>query len=410
MEFRNIHILGYPTNKASSGGFSSRTPVAFEKVIHSHIAGKYGVQQKFEMVKVVDKDSPRKNKINNFDSVYQSVLNLSLELINVMWRGGVPITIGGDHAQGFPTVKASLFVTVLKELLLEGAKSISQISKLKINALADKGDFISVAAMLEGLIKESKDLKYKVESIINKVHIIWVDAHGDFNTANTSDSGNFHGMSLAAACGLDTGGIEDMLGKYIRANPGNIHIMCARDLDEREEKLMNLFGVDFERFEMHDTEKGKIRTKVHGKNSKAKTFDKVFIELVNEIKGQGGKIILSTDIDHLPLPETGTPLGNTEHERKNRFGKSPEGPSPEDTYEAFENIAQDETFISFDITEVALGYTDKNGKFKFGLKACVAGVNILASMLGGKKARKETLTSIRKQGKFREKLKAIAVD
>jgi arginase len=32
--------------------------------------------------------------------------------------------------------------------------------------------------------------------------VIWIDAHGDFNTAETSPSGNIHGMPLAALCGL----------------------------------------------------------------------------------------------------------------------------------------------------------------------------------------------------------------
>ena len=32
--------------------------------------------------------------------------------------------------------------------------------------------------------------------------VIWVDAHADFNTAETTPSGNIHGMPLAALCGL----------------------------------------------------------------------------------------------------------------------------------------------------------------------------------------------------------------
>ncbi|MCK7467049.1 MAG: arginase family protein [Desulfosudis oleivorans] len=35
-----------------------------------------------------------------------------------------------------------------------------------------------------------------------KIGVIWVDAHADFNTAETTPSGNIHGMPLAALCGL----------------------------------------------------------------------------------------------------------------------------------------------------------------------------------------------------------------
>src|SRR4030095_7693495 len=35
-----------------------------------------------------------------------------------------------------------------------------------------------------------------------KLGVIWVDAHGDFNTPQTTPSGNIHGMPLAALCGL----------------------------------------------------------------------------------------------------------------------------------------------------------------------------------------------------------------
>ena len=408
MSLREVHILGYPTNKASSGGFSESTPFIFEKIVQPLIAGKYGVVEKFEMVSVDNNDSPEKNGINNYKSVYTSVENLFTAEAKNLWCGAVPIAIGGDHSQGLPTVKAALLVSVLKELTSQNSNVLNGADKQKLHKLADENKFIEAAKNLHELIRSDKKIRAAVKAIINKIHIIWIDAHGDFNTKNTSESGNFHGMSLAAACGLDAGGLEDIGGKYIRLNPRNVHIMCARDLDEKEEKILKKFGVDFERFEMHDSKKGKIRAKGQPASAGGKEFHKVFAELVSEIKNKGDKIILSMDIDHLPFPETGTPLGAEENVRKNRFNESPMGPTPSYTYSAYSNLAHDQSFIAFDITEVAIAYiSSKTNKKVIGTKALRGGINILASLIGGDEARLSILTQIKKQGSLLKRVKEL---
>lgn len=66
--------------------------------------------------------------------------------------------------------------------------------------------------------------------------ILWVDAHGDFNTPATSPSGNPHGMVLALLAGL-TPFLEPII------DPKRIHILGARDLDPGEAKLLQQQGV-----------------------------------------------------------------------------------------------------------------------------------------------------------------------
>jgi arginase len=41
--------------------------------------------------------------------------------------------------------------------------------------------------------------------------VLWIDAHADFNTPETSSSGNLHGLSLAAACGVDSGNCSEIM-------------------------------------------------------------------------------------------------------------------------------------------------------------------------------------------------------
>jgi arginase/N-omega-hydroxy-L-arginine amidinohydrolase len=58
--------------------------------------------------------------------------------------------------------------------------------------------------------------------------VLWIDAHGDFNTPATTDTGYLGGMVLAAACGLWDSGH----GAGLR--PEQTIIVGARDIDGDE--------------------------------------------------------------------------------------------------------------------------------------------------------------------------------
>lgn len=73
------------------------------------------------------------------------------------------------------------------------------------------------------------------------VGVIWIDTHGDFNTHETTLSGNVHGMPLAALAGrgherLVT--IDGWKGLGPAVHPRNIVIVGARDLDPAESVLL----------------------------------------------------------------------------------------------------------------------------------------------------------------------------
>ena len=68
--------------------------------------------------------------------------------------------------------------------------------------------------------------------------IIWLDAHGDINTGETSPSGNIHGMPLSALMGL---GSEELVNVYSPGNkvlPQNVFLVGTRSLDEGEWALI----------------------------------------------------------------------------------------------------------------------------------------------------------------------------
>jgi arginase len=70
------------------------------------------------------------------------------------------------------------------------------------------------------------------------VGVIWIDAHADFNTEQTTPSGNIHGMPLAALAGLGAQRLVNFGGFSPKIAPGNIAIVAARDLDPGERALL----------------------------------------------------------------------------------------------------------------------------------------------------------------------------
>lgn len=76
------------------------------------------------------------------------------------------------------------------------------------------------------------------------VHVVWIDAHADYNTPETSPSGNLHGMPLALLCG-EPGFDASFHGPWLgRIDPRNVTIFGARSVDRDERKLVQARGVD----------------------------------------------------------------------------------------------------------------------------------------------------------------------
>lgn len=70
-------------------------------------------------------------------------------------------------------------------------------------------------------------------SQIDGLTVLWVDAHGDFNTPETTDSGYMGGMALAGICGLWDSGHGGNVA------PEKLVIFGARDIDPEEMETLN---------------------------------------------------------------------------------------------------------------------------------------------------------------------------
>jgi arginase len=73
--------------------------------------------------------------------------------------------------------------------------------------------------------------------------VIWVDAHGDFNTPESSPSGNLHGMPLATLMGLGAEALVNLGRPGPKLTASEVVVIGARDLDPKERQLIKKSGI-----------------------------------------------------------------------------------------------------------------------------------------------------------------------
>jgi arginase len=73
--------------------------------------------------------------------------------------------------------------------------------------------------------------------------VLWIDAHGDLNTPETTPSGNVHGMPLAAALGRAGPDFESEAWTLPAVEAGRVAVIGARDLDPGERELIRELGL-----------------------------------------------------------------------------------------------------------------------------------------------------------------------
>jgi arginase len=76
-----------------------------------------------------------------------------------------------------------------------------------------------------------------------RIGLLWVDAHGDINTPETSPSGNIHGMPVAALLGYGPDELTGIGGRFVKVDPKNVALVGIRSLDEGEKRRLKEIGV-----------------------------------------------------------------------------------------------------------------------------------------------------------------------
>ena len=92
-----------------------------------------------------------------------------------------------------------------------------------------------------------------------KIGLIWIDAHADINTPETSPSGNVHGMPLAALTGLGPDELKNIFGWSPKIAPDNVVLIGVRDIDATEKENIRRAGIT-EVYTMRDIDERGMRT------------------------------------------------------------------------------------------------------------------------------------------------------
>ena len=91
----------------------------------------------------------------------------------------------------------------------------------------------------------------------HKLGVLWLDAHADMNTPDSSPSGNVHGMPLACAIGLGPAELTGLAGSVPMVDPENVAIVGLRSVDDIEK--YNVRGAGVHPFTMRDIDERGMR-------------------------------------------------------------------------------------------------------------------------------------------------------
>jgi len=197
---KRISIVGVPMNLGADRLGVDLGPIAIR---YAGVKGRlerlgYDFEDRGD-IQVVRPENSRdaKSNLKYLDEVVRVNTELCNSVADIMASGRFPLVLGGDHSIAIGTIA--------------------------------------------GVMQQKK-----------KLGVIWFDAHGDINTAETSPSGNIHGMPVAVALGLGHERLTAIGGVENKLNPKNIVLIGSRDLDAGERKLLKELGVTV--FTMHEVD------------------------------------------------------------------------------------------------------------------------------------------------------------
>jgi arginase len=229
--------------------------------------------------------------------------------------GNVPVAIPEQKKEGDPHAK------YLKEITATCTKQAELVIKALeagIVPIVLGGDHSVAVGTVSGVAEF-----YRRQN--QKIGLIWIDAHSDINTPESSPSGNVHGMPLAAIMGLEPLDLANICGFSPKVHAENCVLVGIRDVDAYEKENIRKTGVEV--FTMRDIDERGMRT---------------VMEEALRMAGRGTAgyhVSLDMDwIDPEDAPGVGTPVWG--------------GATYREAHLAMEIIADHGRMLSFEIVEV----------------------------------------------------------
>src|SRR3954452_7236194 len=162
--------------------------------------------------------------------------------------GNIAVAIPEQKKEGDPHAK------YLKEIVATCTKEAELVVKTleaSKTPLVLGGDHSVAAGTVAGVAEV-----YRRQN--QKIGLIWIEAHSDINTPDTSPSGNVHGMPLAAIMGLGPEDLGNIFNFSPKISPENCVLVGIRDVDAPEKENIRKAGVEV--FTMRDIDERGMRT------------------------------------------------------------------------------------------------------------------------------------------------------
>jgi arginase len=169
-------------------------------------------------------------------------LNSAIKGLNhhVEDAGNVAVKIAEEQHFGDRRAK---YLNEIAETCQEVASRVCQTLQDEQFPISLGGDHSMAVGTTSGVSKFYRDRE-------QTVGLIWIDAHGDMNTPDSSPSGNVHGMPFAAVMGIGPEPLTNIFDYIPKVQAKDCVLVGARDLDARERKQIHASGVNV--FTMRD--------------------------------------------------------------------------------------------------------------------------------------------------------------
>lgn len=188
---RRIALLGAPIDMGASQRGTLMGPAALRTAGLATLLDSLGFDVDeygdLSVAEIADLTDRPPDKANHYREIQRWTRALSSRGYEIAKTGAIPIFLGGDHS----------------------------LSMGSVNAMArhwqERG---------------------------RKLFVLWLDAHADYNTPETTITANMHGMSAAFLCGEP--GLDGLLGGEPRASidPGQLELFGTRSIDKLEKDLV----------------------------------------------------------------------------------------------------------------------------------------------------------------------------
>jgi len=248
-------------------------------------------------VQIMEKQKVSDQKLKYLPEILKTCKILGRKVEKVLDRGRFPLCIGGDHSMAIGTIA--------------GISSYCRKNKLTLG-------------------------------------VIWIDAHADMNTEETTPSGNIHGMPLAASLGLGNEKLVKLMGFSPKLKPENCTLIGIRSIDRLEKVIIKKLKIPV--YTMSDIDKLGIH--------------RIIVRVLKQFREKVDHIHISFDLDSVDpsvAPGVGTPV--------------PGGLSYRETHLLMESIAECGCMSSLEVTEINPILDDKN-------RSALFAADVVASSMG----------------------------